>query len=136
MQRTNLELSQEMPEKREIRTKIIPGEVTVIEVAEADQLSRLTLPVKIDGVELLAMDYGWVMKKPARFSRNRVMTDFVLAEGRGQSLLLGADQSWRFEIDPAGRIAAVALHRAATVRFFVGVAPKGQWGPLIGPIAR
>ncbi len=131
MQRASLEMSQEMADKREIRTKIIPGEVTVIEVAGADQLSRLTLPVKIDGVELLAMDYGWVMKKPSRFSRDRVMTNFVLAEGKGQSVLLGADQSWRFEIDPAGQIVAVALHRAATVRFFVGVAPKGQWGPLI-----
>jgi len=59
------------------------------------------------------------------------MTNFVLAEGGSQSVLLGAGQSWRFEIDPAGRIAAVALHRAATVRFFVGVAPRGQWGRLI-----
>ncbi len=127
----SLALSQAMGEKREIRTKVIPGRVTVIQVSGAEELSRLTLPVRIDGVELLAMDYGWVMRKPGRFSRARVMTNFVLAEGKSQAVLLGADQSWRFDVDPAGHITAVALHRAAAVQFFVGVAPKGQWAALI-----
>ena len=131
MQRSSLELWQEMPDRRQVRTKVIPGEVTVIEVAGADQLSRLTLPIRIDGVELLAMDYGWIMKNPGRFSRDRVMTNFVLAEGKTQAVLLGADQSWRFEVDPSGQIAVVAAHRAATVRFFVGVARKGGWPQLI-----
>jgi hypothetical protein len=131
MQRKTLELSQEMQEGQQLRTKIIPGLITLIDVAGADRLTRLTLPIQIDGVELLAMDYGWLMKKPGRFARDRVMTNFVLAEGANQAVLLGADQSWRFEVDPAGRIAAIALHRAATVRFFVGVAGRGHWGRLV-----
>jgi hypothetical protein len=131
MQRGTLELSQAMQDGQPVRTRIVPGQVTVIEVTGADHLTRLTLPIKIDGVERLAMDYGWVMRNPGPFERNRVMTNFVLAEGRTQSVLLGCDESWRFEIDPAGRIAAVALHRAATARFFVGLAANGQWGQLI-----
>jgi hypothetical protein len=79
MQRGSLEVWQGMQDQRQVRTKVIPGEVTVIEVTGADQLARLTLPIKIDGVDLLAMDYGWVMRSPGRFSRNRVMTNFVLA---------------------------------------------------------
>jgi hypothetical protein len=131
MQHTSLDLSQETVDKREVHTKIIPGEVTVIEVTGGERFSRLTLPIRIDGVELLAMDYGWVMKRPGRFARNRVMTDFVLAEGKTQAVLLGADLSWGFEVDPVGQIAVVALHRSAAVRFYVGVAPKGQWRQLL-----
>jgi hypothetical protein len=136
MQRDKLELWQGMPDGRQIRTKVLPGEVTVIEVAGAGQLSRLTLPIRIDGVELLAMDYGWIMKNPGRFTRDRLMTNFVLAEGKSQAVLLGADQSWRFEVDPSGHLAVVATHRAATVRFFVGVARKGGWPQLIDAYRR
>lgn len=136
MQRGDLELWQGMPDGRQIRTKVIPGVVTVIEVASAGQISQLTLPIRIDGVELLAMDYGWIMKRPGRFSRDRVMTNFVLAEDKTCAVLLGADQSWRFEVDPSGHLAVVATHRAATVRFFVGVARKGGWPQLIDAYRR
>ncbi len=131
VQRRSLELSQVAPDKHEIRTRVAAGEVTVVEVSGAEALGKLTLPIRIDGVELLAMDYGWVMRSPGHFSRDRVMTNFILAEGKSQAILLGADQSWRFEVDPDGHIAVVAAHRAATVRFFVGVAHRGGWAALV-----
>jgi len=115
----------------EVAVRVTAGDVAVFEVEGGSRLSRLRLPVRLGAVRRLAMDYGWVMKEPGRFGRDRVMTNFVVAESDTAAVLLGCDWSWRFEVNPAGSVAVVSAHRAADVRFFVAVGPKGRWGELI-----
>lgn len=131
-----LHMEQATPVGHRIPTAITPGQITTIVVHGADRLSRVTLPVKIGKIELLAMDYGWLMKDPQPFTRNRLMTNFVLAQSATTAVLLGCNQSWRFEIDPAGQLSVTALHRAETVAFFVGIGPAGSWPELIAAYRR
>ncbi|MFQ6048393.1 MAG: hypothetical protein ACE5K7_03405, partial [Phycisphaerae bacterium] len=121
--RTSLSLT---PDRRLLRCRIEPTDrIEMIRNGPLD--ARLTC---------LAVDYGWLIKNPGKFTRPRLMTNFFLGKtDRGAAILIGCDQTERLIVDPQRRLYSLrAMYRTASVTYWFGLG--ANWAELIDAYRR
>jgi len=82
-------------------------------------------------LDCLAVDYGWLIKRPGKFTCPRLMTNFFLARtDDGSAVLVGCNEADKLLVDPDEHLYSLqAMYRTASATYWFGLAD--QWGELI-----
>jgi len=111
----------------------LAGDDRILEcrLTPTDQIEMVRNGPLDEAIEALAVDYGWLMVRPGKFDRPRLMTDFFLGRtSDGTAILIGCDQTARLAVDPQERLYSLqAMYRTTSVTYRFGLADG--WRALI-----
>jgi len=111
----------------------LTGEDRILEcrLEPTDRIEMIRNGPLDEPIEALAIDYGWLMIRPGKFNRPRLMTDFFLGRtSDGTAVLIGCDQTARLAVDPQERLYSLhAMYRTTSVTYRFGLGEG--WRELI-----